>query len=114
MDNVYSLDSQTIHPFSGAPMPKQEHQRLMTFLLIGVLVVAIIIGVWYWMSMASNPPSTPAASKQDVYAQMAALLRSEPVSVTQNDLASMSAFLKKNRVNATAADYKMMASKLAH
>ena len=61
MSSVYTLTDQTVHPFSGQPMPKKEHQRLMTSLLAGILVIAVIIGVWYWISVVSNPPVTPTA-----------------------------------------------------
>ena len=69
MDSVYSLTDQTIHPFSGAPMPKQEHQRLMTWLLVGILIIAVVIGIWYWMGSRSS--QTTSTAKQDIRAQVA-------------------------------------------
>ena len=114
MSSVYTLTDQTVHPFSGQPMPKQEHQRLMTWLLVGILVVAIVIGVWYWMSLASNPPvNAPVEQQTSLRQKVAALLASAPNHATPAEISKVAALLAKSKSTATDAERSKVADLLS-
>jgi cytoskeletal protein RodZ len=112
MDNVYSLNTQSFHPISGMPLPKQEHQRLMTWLLIGILVVAIIVGIFYWINLTANPQTT-TTNKQDIRAEVAALLESAPNHASQAEISKVAALLVKSKSTATDAERAKVAAELA-
>jgi len=112
MDSVYSLNTQNTHPLSGAPMPKKEHQRLMTWLLVGILVVAVVIGVLYWVALKQSASTTPATNHPDIRAQVAALLESAPNHASPAEISKVASLLTKSKSTATDATRKMVASEL--
>jgi ABC-type transport system involved in cytochrome bd biosynthesis fused ATPase/permease subunit len=108
MDTVYNLNT---HPFSGAPMPKQEHQRLMAWLLVGILVVAIIVGVWCWMSSRTSQ-TVSTSNRQDIRAEVAALLESAPNHASQAEINKVASLLAKSRSTATDGERAKVAAEL--
>ena len=110
MDTVYRLNT---HPFTGAPMPKEEHKSLMTTLLVAILIVGAVIGVIFWINLSHSAPSAaPVDQQMSMRQQVAALLESAKVHASQAEINSVAAVLVKSKSTVTTSDRAKVAQEL--
>lgn len=110
MDTVYSLNT---HPFTGAPMKKEEHQSLMKMILVIVVIVGAVIGAILWINLShSASTAVPVDPQTRVRQQVASLLQSAKVNVSQAEIDSVASVLVKSKTTATNSDRAKVAQEL--
>lgn len=107
---TYSLNPQII---PGKPLSEHDHRKVRATLVV-VILIAVVLGITFWISVANKTTSVPPQDPTAVRDEVLSFLKNNQVQLTQSQIDSVVTQLSGSNVKVSTADRDAALSQLKH